>query len=385
MVINDKLPKISGEQTDEFGRLSSALRIGLILSSPSPHQVDLLNAVSRRCDVDAFAAFVNSHNPSRHWGRPTPNLPWENLPTATPQLLRGRLYSWIAKRPADIWVLSSVYTSPVTQLLARILRSQKKPFVFLGEPPQPRTGLRAVIQRKLMMSVVQRADAVIGTGQDAARRYRELVQERKPVTSIPYVVDVTSQLSLPLVAAPAANEPYRFVASAQLIHRKGLDVLIKACERLPRTGWSLEIFGDGPLRQTLQTQSAKTKRPIFFRGQLPYSEKDNVFRGRHCFVFSTRWDGWGMVLPEALAMGLPVISTDQAMSAHDFIRDGENGQIGPANDEEFLAMAMTKAIATRDSLSIQSAAAKNSLKNYTPDIEAERMVEFLADVSAKAA
>ena len=361
------------------------LRIGLILSSPSPHQVELLNAIARRNDVDAFVGYVKSHNPSRHWGRPTPDLPWENLPTHPLQICRGRLHQWVARQTADVWLLSSVYTSPATQLLARILKKHKQPFAFLGEPPQPKTGIRRVVQQALMMAVVRRADAVIGTGLETARRYRLWARPDQPVESVPYCVDVSRQLSFPPLSPPEDNEPYRFVASAQLIRRKGLDVLINACRRLPETGWTLEIFGDGPLKDELQRQAEQTNRPVFFRGLVPYDRKDDVFRGRHCFVFSTRWDGWGMVLPEALAMGLPVITTDQAMSAHDFIRDGENGHIGPAEDEQFLADAMKKAMAARKSLTEQSVAAKKSLSAYTPENGADRMVGFLSSVAGKAA
>ncbi|MEQ9408095.1 MAG: glycosyltransferase family 4 protein [Fuerstiella sp.] len=361
------------------------IRIGLILSSPSPHQVDLLNAIAMRSDVDAFIGYVRYQNPNRHWGRPTPKLPWENLPTRLMQICAGHLHQWVRARSADVWLLSSVYTSPATHLLAEILHRQSRPFAFLGEPPQPRTGLRAIVQRQLMLSVLRRADGIIGTGEESARRYRRIAEPDQPVTSVPYYIDLTGYLAAPPVSAPTDGEPYRFVASAQLIRRKGLDVLINACRRLPETGWTLEIYGDGPLRGELEALCRRVRRPVYLRGLLPYERRDEVFRGKHCFVFSTRWDGWGMVLPEALAMGLPVITTDQAMSAHDFIRAGENGQIGPADDESYLASAMLNALSSPQTLTAQSIAARASLSDYRPEAGAERLVNFLNQVAARAA
>ena len=361
------------------------LRIGLILSSPSPHQVDLLNAIAERNDVDAFIGYVKQRNPARHWGQPTPNLPWENLPIGTWQICTGKLHRWVRSRRADVWLLSSVYTSPVTQLLARILRNQGTPFSFLGEPPQPRTGVWGWIRHHMMMSVLRRADSVIGTGDESVRRYRNLTYPHQRVVSLPYYINLTEHLQAPPIVPPADSEPFRFVASAQLIHRKGLDVLINACRHLPDGGWTLEIFGDGPLRGELEELGRSVRKPICFRGLLPYDRKDEVFRGKHCFVFSTRWDGWGMVLPEALAMGLPVITTNQAMSAHDFVQDGINGQIGPADDEAFLASAMLKAISSRHTLTTQSIAAKAALRGYTPEHGADRLVGFLSEVAGVAA
>jgi len=361
------------------------IRIGFILSSPSPHQVDLLNAIGQRSDVDAFVGYVKSHNSSRHWGRPVPDLPWENLPTGFVQSCTGQLGKWVRSKQADVWLLSSVYTSPATHLLAWILRKQEATFSFLGEPPQPRSGVWGFVQHRLMMSILGKADAIIGTGVESARRYRQLAKPEQPVASVPYCIDVARQLSAPPIVPPGEAEAFRFVASAQLIHRKGLDVLINACRRLTDDGWTLDIYGDGPLKGELERLCRKVRKPIHFRGLLPYEEKDEVFRGKHCFVFSTRWDGWGMVLPEALAMGLPVITTDQAMSAHDFVRDGKNGQIGPANDEAFLASAMLKAMSSRHSLTTQSIAAKEALTNYTPGNEAARLISFLSKVAGKAA
>ena len=367
-----------------FGKTTPRMRIGLILSSPSPHQVDLLNAVSRRNDVDVFVGYVANSNPARHWGQPTPDLPWENLPVGCLQICTGQLKRWVRARNADVWLLSSVYTSLVTQVLARILREQRAPFAFLGEPPQPRTGLREFIRRRLMMSVLKRASAVIGTGRESARRYARLAGPDQLVTSVPYYIDVSDELSAPPISPIGGGEPFRFVTSAQLIRRKGLDVLIKACRRLPESGWTLEIYGDGPLRRDLKKLARQVRRPVFFRGLLPYDRRHEVFRGRHCFVFSTRWDGWGMVLPEALAMGLPVITTDQAMSAHDFVCHGRNGRIGPANDEQYLADAMLEAMASGDTLTAQSIAAKEVLVGYTPENGADRLVGFLSKVVGKA-
>lgn len=360
------------------------LKIGLILSSPSPHQEDFLNALAQRSDVDAFIGYVQPINRNRHWGRPTPNLRWENLPSSPRAVLNGSIHRWLSDRPADVWLLSSAYTQLATHAVARSLRRLQQPFAFLAEPPRPTTGGKAFLQRLLVRSIVDRADAVLGTGTESARRYRRITTEHKPVESLPYYVDMARQLATETVACPAAGEPFRFVASAQLIHRKGLDVLIAACEQLPRDGWTLDIFGDGPLRQELQESAVEIGRPITFHGLLPYERKHEAFVGRHCFVFSTRWDGWGMVLPEALAMGLPVISTDQAMSAHDFITPA-NGQIIPADNASRLAQAMRTAINTQHNLPQQSIAAKEALANYRPELGAERLVTVLSAMAGKAA
>lgn len=361
------------------------MKIGLILSSPSPHQVELIDAIAAHPQADVFVGYVNSHNPSRHWGRPVTAARWENLPATGGDILSGRLHAWFRERSADVWLLSSVYTSMATHVIARVLSQRQEAFAFLGEPPQPRTGWKGRIQSILMKAVLSRASGVIGTGQESARRYRGFTTPATPVTSVPYCVDVSADLLGAPLDPPADHEPYRFVASSQLIHRKGIDVLLQACRRLPESGWTLDIYGDGPLREQLQQQSAPLCDRVRFHGLLPYDQRHQVFAGKHCFVFSTRWDGWGMVLPEALAMGLPVVTTDQAMSAHDFITEGENGRIVPAEDPERLAAAMNESLQSRHQLRQQSIAARESLRDYSPGHGARELVEFLTTVARPAA
>ena len=337
------------------------LRVGLLLNSPSPHQVDLLNAIGQRADVDARIGYVFSHNPSRSWGRPTPDLPWTNLPTSRWEILGGQLKKWILSQPVDCWVLASIYSSPLTHYIARVLKRCQRPYVYMGEPPRPRSGIGGRIRHQMLLSILNSSKGIIGTGDEAARRYQSFVKSQIPVTSVPYYIDIADYLSRPLPTPPSSNEPVRFVTSGQLIHRKAIDVLINACRELPDGGWTLEIYGNGPLESELKQQAAATGKPIEFRGVLPYERRHEAFIDRHCFIFPTRWDGWGMVLPEAMALGLPAISTNQAMSAHDFVRDQQNGFIGPAEDSSFLAQSMRYFLEHREAIPAFSKAARMAM------------------------
>ena len=90
-----------------------------------------------------------------------------------------------------------------------------------------------------------------------------------------------------------------------------------------------------------------------------------------------------MVLPEAMALGLPAISTNQAMSAHDFVRDQQNGFIGPAEDSSFLAQSMRYFLEHREAIPAFSKAARMAMTDYTPQEGARRLVNFVQDVTRK--
>ena len=129
-----------------------------------------------------------------------------------------------------------------------------------------------------------------------------------------------------------------------MIGRKGIDVLLAACERLPKAGWTLTLAGDGPLRTKLEQAFRHRWGPdqVSFLGEIPYAERATIFEGHHVFVFPSRWDGWGMAPVEAMAAGLPVISTDQVMSMREFMREGENGYLVASEDPIALADRMCR-------------------------------------------
>ena len=76
-----------------------------------------------------------------------------------------------------------------------------------------------------------------------------------------------------------------------------------------------------------------------------FKQKEEIFeyyKAADLFVLPTREDIWGLVVNEAMAMGLPVVSTDMCVAATELIEDGVNGYIVPVNDSKELTEAMKK-------------------------------------------
>jgi glycosyltransferase involved in cell wall biosynthesis len=103
----------------------------------------------------------------------------------------------------------------------------------------------------------------------------------------------------------------RFVSAGQLIHRKGIDLLLRACETLPATGWRLDIYGDGPEWPRLEqvSRSLGLADRVAFHGVVSNDEMQPAIAQADCAVLPSRFDGWGMLVNESLAAGTPVICT----------------------------------------------------------------------------
>lgn len=104
----------------------------------------------------------------------------------------------------------------------------------------------------------------------------------------------------------------RFLAVGRLSHQtKGFDLLIKAFARFAQsnTEWTLDIVGEGPeetLLRTLIAQHGLTERITLH----PFTKQiEQHYTAASCFVLSSRWEGFALVLGEAMAHGLPLIAS----------------------------------------------------------------------------
>lgn len=132
-----------------------------------------------------------------------------------------------------------------------------------------------------------------------------------------------------------------FVAMGRLEHQKGFDVLIHAFERVREAAaCRLVIFGEGTLREALirQIDEAGLSGWVTLAGHTdsPLAQ----MRAAHAFVLSSRFEGFGLVLVEALWAGTRVISTDCDFGPAELLEDGRYGVLVPPEDAGALAEAM---------------------------------------------
>ena len=361
------------------------LRIGILMDHPSPHMVALLDALAERDDCVADVIYLGKSAPERKWGAPLGKLSNRFIPGFSflggGRRMNPGITHALRKQQADIWVVNTCYDSPSTVLAAWLL-GRKTPWVYMNEPPRPRSRLFTASKSFPFQFVAGRAWGLVGMGEKAEEIYRLGSNSCVPTTSVPYFIDLRRFYKVPGAGEPEPGKPIHFLTCCQMIHRKGLDVLLQACSRLTNSNWQLTLIGGGPLRRKLERKFRErfSAQQVIFGGEISYEKRQEAFHQKHVFLFPSRWDGWGMVLPEALAAGLPVIATDRVISAHEFIRNGANGFIVPAENSQALAEKMEYFIHHREDIAMMGAAARRSVKDYLPEKGAERLVNFLKDL-----
>jgi len=114
-----------------------------------------------------------------------------------------------------------------------------------------------------------------------------------------------------------------------LVPRKNIGRLVSIIEELSKTrnDFVLDILGDGSEKPLLEKMvlEKKLESRIIFHGFIQKKELPEYFAKGSCFLFQTGFDIWGLVLNEAMAAGVPVLSSVNAGATHDLIVDGETG------------------------------------------------------------
>ena len=153
------------------------------------------------------------------------------------------------------------------------------------------------------------------------------------------------------------------LAVGRLTHQKGFDILLKAWKNFCKFNkdWNLNIVGNGEDESDLKklTKDLNISSRVVF---IPATKDiDFYYKESSVLCLSSRYEGFGMVILEAQAFGLPVVSFDCDCGPSDLITHEENGYLVPNNDEIALSKNLLKLVSCSEEN--YSKLSKNSVLN----------------------
>lgn len=164
---------------------------------------------------------------------------------------------------------------------------------------------------------------------------------------------------------------HRVIAVGRLDYQKGFDRLIQAWSLVQADGrfadWQLDIFGQGEWKDMLQQMidSRGLEGTVYINR--PTNSIGDEYAKSSLIVMTSNYEGFGMVLVEAMACGVPAVSFDCKCGPRDIIRHGENGLLVKDGDIRGLAEAMMKVMGDDAYRKRLSGAALNVVSTYSEE------------------
>lgn len=215
-------------------------------------------------------------------------------------------------------------------------------------------GLKRAIKNILVPRTLRRCDAVLACGSLGRAFFRRYGVPDDRIFYSPVEPDYQELESLDPALIDAARRRFslnparrRFVVSSRLVPHKRVEAAIDAFAAIAgeRPEWDLVILGDGPERAALQQRTpAPLRDRVTFTGFVgEQSAVTAVYRLSHVLVHPAAFEPWALVINEAAAAGLAIVSTDVVGAAAELVRDGINGLLVPVDDAAAMRRAMLTA------------------------------------------
>ncbi len=372
-----------------------------------PHSFPILNELVQNKDIDLEVFYLAASAKNRRWKITHKNLnfKYKLLPNFQTIFFKEDFFTYIIN-PTIIWeliksqydvVISDGWLDLSCQLAFLMTKILGKKYVLWSESTKNEPSWRRTIALPMVKMMVVHSDAYLVRGTRAREYLISLGADPQKIFLAPCVIDIEffhrqSKIS------PSEKKKLKdrfhirqdslvILYSGQLIKRKGLIYLLQAFSEIESKykNVTLVFQGYGPEKENLFKQCFDENiKNVVFSDHLEIEEIPKIYALADIFVLPSYEETWGRVINEAMACGLPIITTQKVGASVDLVKDGVNGLVVQAENSLALQKAIESLI-TNDDLRKRMGRAswEISKKYFTPAIAAQGISEAIKFVSEK--
>jgi len=370
-------------------------RVVIITEIISPYRIPVFNALARHQEIDLHVIFMAENDPTeRQWlvYKDEIRFSYEVLSSWRRRVGRHSfLLNWGAEtalqQAAPDFIVCGGYNYVSSWQSMRWARRNHIPFILWAESTirDLRSG-HALIEF-LKTRFLRGCDAFVVPGKSSIDYLRSYGVPEEMILTAPNAVDTRffSQRAEVICRNATAHRqalglPARFfLFVGRLVPEKGIFDLLHAYGALApevRKEMGLVFVGDGAARSALhQRAAAISPGAIHFAGFRQREHLATYYALADVLVFPTHTDTWGLVVNEAMACGLPVISSSAAGCVADLIKSGWNGRVVSGGDIGQLASAMDELGRNPDLRLLMGQRSRQRIAQYSPEAWAAGMAQ----------
>lgn len=366
------------------------MKVLYITNVPSPYRVDFFNEMGKLCELTVV--FERREASDREWKNAAPvhyqEIYLEGKQVRNDAAFCPSVLSVIKKGGYDSLIIGG-YSTPTAMYAIRYLHAKKLPFILNADGGFIRE------ERKIASAVkcyfISKASAWLSTGDMVDDYLVHYGAKRERIFRYPF----TSVWRKDIVEEPVSSEEQKrlreklgiqekkmVVAVGQMIHRKAPDILIQAAAFMDSEAGIYMIGGKPGEKEEGLVRKLGLDR-VHFLEFMPKEKLKEYYLAADAFVLPTREDAWGLVINEALACGLPVVTTRRCIAGMEMLQEGKNGFLVPVEAVEPLAEALNRIL--RDQ-SLEKSMREHNLelaKRYTIEEMAKTHLNILKELQGR--
>lgn len=356
------------------------MRVLFITNYPSPYRVDFWNLLGQQ--VNLTVAFTAKPEAQKHRSPKWFNTDYSGFEAVflKDEIKIGSLHVFrdifpLLKSGFDHIFLGG-YSSGTQMAAIEYLRLHKIPFILEADGGliQNDSKLRFLVKRHFISA----ASAWMSSGKPTSEYFIHYGAIPEKIYQYPFTSLWQADLDQAKEISQHENQIIRhkleiheenvILYVGQMIHLKGVDVLLEAAKQFDEnTG--VYIVGGEPPEEYLTFVTSNHLEHVHFSGFKTKEELADYYRVADVFVMPTRGDIWGLVINEAMCYGLPIVSTNRCGAALELVEENVNGKIVPMEDANALTEAVKCILNGRENQ--MGINARNRIQNHT----IEKMVE----------
>lgn len=318
------------------------MKILFLTNIPSPYRVDFFNALGKLCELTVLFENVSAKSRDDSWADDCiinfnavfmKGIRMGEAEAFCPEVIR-----YLSRRKYD-HIVVGMYSSPTGMMAIEYMRMLHIPFILSSDGGMKKEdkGLKHWMKQHFISA----AYAWMSTGKTTTEYliYYGAVANRVyyyPFTSVRKADILKQPVSeaekLKLRRKLNMSESKIVLSVGQFIYRKGYDTLMKRCSGLSKE-IGIYIVGGKATEEYLSLKKKYHLSNIHFVDFVKKPRLSEYYEAADLFVLPTREDIWGLVINEAMAYGLPVITTDQCVAGVEMVKNDINGKIIPVDSD----------------------------------------------------
>lgn len=362
------------------------MKVLWLTNIPSPYRVDFFNELGKLCQLTVLFERSSASDRDDIWKQYQAThfraVVLKGIKHGTAEAFCPSVIGYLSKKKYDKIVVTN-YANPTGILAVAALKMRQIPYIIEGDGAFAGTGKG--IKEKVKTWLLSGAELCLSTAQEHDKYYRTYGVSDDRIVRYPFTSlsdqDVLSQPVSPeektaLRQKLGIKEDKMLLSVGQFIPRKGYDILFDALSKMDKS-IGCYIVGGQPTEEYLRQVEALGLHNVHFVGFKPKADLSEYYMAADLFVLPTREDIWGLVINEAMAKGLPVVTTDRCIAGMELITEPTQGAIVPVEDAQALAEEMARLLAADRELAAQ--AVLKTIRGYTFREMARRHMEIFVD------